>query len=84
MTIGGERTYTSSGAGISIWPNALAAVDEIGAVTLCDKRGGQVTGGAMRWHDGSWLRRPSSERTVNAVGEPLVVVRHSDALEGAQ
>ncbi|MFZ0832397.1 MAG: FAD-dependent oxidoreductase, partial [Mycobacterium sp.] len=25
-----ERTDTSSGAGISIWPNALAALDEIG------------------------------------------------------
>ena len=30
VTILEERTDTSSGAGISIWPNALAALDEIG------------------------------------------------------
>jgi len=30
VTVLEERTDTSSGAGISIWPNALAALDEIG------------------------------------------------------
>src|SRR6476469_131856 len=84
-----ERTDTSSGAGISIWPNALAALDEIGLGDAVRQAGGRVTGGAMRWHDGSWLRRPSPERIVKALGEPLVVVRRSvlmkllaDVLEG--
>ena len=31
----------------------------------------------MRWRDGKWLRRPSRERIVKALGEPLVVVRRS-------
>jgi 2-polyprenyl-6-methoxyphenol hydroxylase-like FAD-dependent oxidoreductase len=30
VTVIEERTDTSSGAGISIWPNALAALDEVG------------------------------------------------------
>ena len=30
VTVIEERTHASSGAGISIWPNALAALDEIG------------------------------------------------------
>ena len=30
VTVIEERTDTSSGAGISIWPSALAALDEIG------------------------------------------------------
>ena len=30
VTVIEERTDTSSGAGISIWPNALAALDDIG------------------------------------------------------
>lgn len=77
VTIVEERTDTSSGAGISIWPNALAALDEIGLGDEVRSAGGRVTSGAMRWSNGSWLRRPSPERIVSALGEPLVVVRRS-------
>ena len=72
-----ERTDTSSGAGISIWPNALAALDELGLGDAVRSAGGRVTGGAMRWHDGTWLRRPSAQRLITALGEPLVVVRRA-------
>jgi 2-polyprenyl-6-methoxyphenol hydroxylase-like FAD-dependent oxidoreductase len=72
-----ERTDTSSGAGISIWPNALAALDEIGLGDAVRAAGGRVTAGALRWRDGTWLRHPASERLVKALGEPLVVIRRS-------
>ena len=72
-----ERADTSSGAGISIWPNALAALDEIGLGDAVRDAGGRVTAGALRWHDGSWLRHPSPQRLVKALGEPLVVIRRS-------
>ncbi len=72
-----ERTDTSSGAGISIWPNALAALDEIGLGDAVREAGGRVTAGALRWRDGTWLRRPARERMVKALGEPLVVIRRS-------
>jgi 2-polyprenyl-6-methoxyphenol hydroxylase-like FAD-dependent oxidoreductase len=72
-----ERTDTASGAGISIWPNALAALDEIGLGDAVRASGGRVSAGAMRWRDGSWLRHPSQERIANALGEPLVVVRRT-------
>ncbi len=88
VTILEERVDTSSGTAISIWPNALAALDEIGLGDAVRASGGRVTAGAMRWSNGSWLRRPSPERIVKALGEPLVVVRRSvlmkllaDALE---
>jgi 2-polyprenyl-6-methoxyphenol hydroxylase-like FAD-dependent oxidoreductase len=77
VTVIEERTDTSSGAGISIWPNALAALDEIGLGDAVRDAGGRVTAGALRWRDGTWLRRPAHERLVNALGEPLVVVRRS-------
>lgn len=77
VTIVEERSDTTSGAGISIWPNALAAFDEIGLGDAVRESGGRVAAGAMRWSDGRWLRRPSPERIVNALGEPLVVVRRS-------
>ena len=77
VTIVEERADTSSGAGISIWPNALAALDELGVGDAVRGAGGRVSAGAMRWRDGSWLRRPSAERIVKALGEPLVVVRRA-------
>ena len=86
VTVIEERTDTSSGAGISIWPNALAALDHIGLGDSVREDGGRVTAGAMRWRDGSWLRHPSPERLVKALGEPLVVVHRSaltDILAGA-
>jgi 2-polyprenyl-6-methoxyphenol hydroxylase-like FAD-dependent oxidoreductase len=81
-----SRADTTSGAGISIWPNALAALDDIGLGDAVRDAGGRVTAGAMRWHDGTWLRRPSKERMVKALGEPLVVIRRSalnEVLAGA-
>ena len=43
--------------------------------------GGRVTAGALRWRDGTWLRRPARERLVKALGEPLVVIRRSALTE---
>lgn len=81
VTIVEERADTSTGAGISIWPNALAALDQIGLGDAVRESGGRVAAGAMRWRDGAWLRRPSPERLVTALGEPLVVIRRSALTE---
>lgn len=81
VTVLEERTDASSGAGISIWPNALAALDEIGLGDAVRGAGGRVTAGAMRWRSGTWLRRPHPDRIVRALGEPLVVLRRA-ALTG--
>ena len=77
VTVLEERVDASSGTAISIWPNALAALDRIGLGDAVRESGGRVSAGAMRWSDGTWLRRPSPERIVAALGEPLVVVRRS-------
>ncbi|MBU9765807.1 FAD-dependent oxidoreductase [Mycobacterium sp. TNTM28] len=79
VTVVETRTDTTTGAGISIWPNALAALDEIGLGDRVRAAGGRVTAGALRWHDGTWLRRPAADRMVRALGEPLVVI-HRTAL----
>src|SRR5258705_9655974 len=70
VTVIEERTDTSSGAGISIWPNALAALDEIGLGDAVRDAGGRGTAGAPRRRDGGWLRHPSPPRVVKAPGEP--------------
>lgn len=79
VTILEARTDTTTGAGISIWPNALAALDEIGLGDQVRGSGGRVTAGAVRWRDGTWLRRPAADRMIRALGEPLVVI-HRTAL----
>jgi 2-polyprenyl-6-methoxyphenol hydroxylase-like FAD-dependent oxidoreductase len=81
VTVIEEGFDISSGAGISIWPNALAALDEIGLGDAVRDSGGRVTAGALRWRDGTWLRRPARERLVKALGEPLVVIRRSALTE---
>jgi 2-polyprenyl-6-methoxyphenol hydroxylase-like FAD-dependent oxidoreductase len=86
VTVIEERIDTSSGAGISIWPNALAALDHLGLGDQVRAAGGRITAGAIRWKDGSWLRRPAGERIVRALGEPLVVLQRAalrDILAGA-
>jgi len=75
-----ERTDTSAGAAISIWPNALAALDEIGLGDPVRAAGETVTTGSVRWYDGRWLRRPNTDRMTHALGEPLVVLRRSDLM----
>ncbi|ORB26243.1 FAD-dependent oxidoreductase [Mycolicibacterium parafortuitum] len=72
-----QRAEVGSGSGISLWPNALAALDAIGLGDAVRQAGGRVTAGAIRWRDGTWVRRPSAQRIVDALGEPLVVVRRS-------
>ena len=77
ITVLERRIDTSTGAGISLWPNALAALDHLGLGDAVRAAGGQVAAGALRWHDGSWLRRPAAEQFIEALGEPLVVVLRS-------
>jgi 2-polyprenyl-6-methoxyphenol hydroxylase-like FAD-dependent oxidoreductase len=81
VTVVEERTDTSAGAGISIWPNALAALDAIGLGDAVRAAGSPVTAGAMRWSDGRWLRRPDADRMTRTLGEPLLVLRRSDLME---
>jgi 2-polyprenyl-6-methoxyphenol hydroxylase-like FAD-dependent oxidoreductase len=80
VTVLEERTDTSSGAGISIWPNALAALDTMGLGDAVRSAGSPVGAGAMRWRDGHWLRRPDADRMTRALGEPLVVLSRADLM----
>lgn len=81
VTIVEERVDTSSGTGISIWPNALAALDRLGLGDAVRDCGGRVTAGAMRSRDGAWLRKPARDRMVTALGEPLVVARRATLMQ---
>lgn len=81
VTVLEERTDTSAGAGISLWPNALAALDVIGLGGAVRAASSPVTAGAVRWRDGRWLRRPNPDRMTRTLGEPLLVLRRSDLMD---
>jgi 2-polyprenyl-6-methoxyphenol hydroxylase-like FAD-dependent oxidoreductase len=68
------------GAGISLWPNALAALDTIDLGDQVRRAGGPVASGGIRRPDGSWIRRMDRTVVDGALGEPLVAVHRSDLL----
>ncbi|WP_421845027.1 FAD-dependent monooxygenase [Mycobacterium sp.] len=77
VTVVEERTDTSTGSAISVWPNALAALDHLGLGEAVREAGQQVNAATLRWHDGGWLRHLPAERLVAALGEPLIVIQRS-------
>ncbi|MFT4087819.1 MAG: FAD-dependent oxidoreductase [Gordonia sp. (in: high G+C Gram-positive bacteria)] len=80
------RDDTSPGAGISVWPNALAALDDIALGDGVRDAGTAVAAGAMRLRDGRWIRRASPETVAKALGEAPVMIERAalrDVLAGA-
>lgn len=68
------------GAGISVAPNALRALDVLGAGDAVRRLGALQGEGGVRRHDGRWLARSSVERFAATIGVP-VIVRRSDLVE---
>jgi 2-polyprenyl-6-methoxyphenol hydroxylase-like FAD-dependent oxidoreductase len=60
-----EDNLASAGAGISLWPNALAALDAIGLGDSVRTAGAPVASGGIQRPDGSWIR----------VADPLPPIR---------
>src|SRR6476661_3553540 len=78
-----ERTDTSSGAGISIWPNALAALDEIGLGDARRDASGRVTAGALRWRDGTVQTGVSARELVTTAVGVRITLSDSTTREAA-
>jgi 2-polyprenyl-6-methoxyphenol hydroxylase-like FAD-dependent oxidoreductase len=68
------------GAGIAIAPNALRALDVLGAGDAVRRLGALQGEGGIRRDDGRWLALSSVERFAATVGVP-VIVRRSDLVE---
>lgn len=70
-----------AGAGISLWPNALAALDDIGLGDAVRDAGCATSSGGIRLPDGRWLRRLSPGAVDAALGEPMVAIHRAPLLE---
>src|SRR4051812_50117860 len=71
VTVIEKRTDTPSGAGISIWPNPLAPLDENGPGDAGRDARGRGTAGAVRWRGGTRRRPPPPQRPGQAPRGPL-------------
>src|SRR5919202_2062899 len=66
---------TEVGAGLSLWPNAMRALDALGLGDQVRAAGvPQVTGG-LRRPDGRWLARADSGEVARRFGDVVMVAR---------
>jgi 2-polyprenyl-6-methoxyphenol hydroxylase-like FAD-dependent oxidoreductase len=70
------------GAGISLWPNALRALDRLGGGDAVRARAAIGAGTGVRRPDGAWLGRSDVAVAVRArFGDPLVVLARSELVD---
>lgn len=72
--------FTEIGAGISLWPNALHALDALGLAKAVRELGAVEAAGGVRDRRGRWLSRTDSAELTRRFGHPLVVVHRADLL----
>jgi len=71
----------SAGGAITLWPNAMVALDEIGVGDDVRRAGHPVAAGTIRTRRGRVLRALDLERSAAVLGGPLVAVRRGDLIE---
>jgi 2-polyprenyl-6-methoxyphenol hydroxylase-like FAD-dependent oxidoreductase len=74
------RTLADAGSGITLWPNALAALDVVGVGAAVRAAGGAVSSGGVRRPDGTWIRTVDPGRVESALGEPMITIHRRQLL----
>lgn len=71
-----ERPVVTGGdGGIGLWPNALAALDDLGLGAAVRRAGHESAGGTLLSASGRVLRQVDDERLRSALGEPPLAIR---------
>ncbi|GIF44858.1 FAD-dependent monooxygenase [Actinoplanes xinjiangensis] len=73
--------FTEVGAGISLWPNALHALDRLGLLGEVLSRAEKETAGGAKDRRGRWLTRVTSDQLERRFGHPVVVLHRGRLLE---
>jgi 2-polyprenyl-6-methoxyphenol hydroxylase-like FAD-dependent oxidoreductase len=71
---------TDVGAGISLWPNALKALYQLGLRPALDGVSFVSMDGAVRSRDGTVLSRTTADQFIARLGLPVVVFHRADLL----
>ncbi|MFF1715424.1 FAD-dependent monooxygenase [Streptomyces sp. NPDC058268] len=72
--------FTEIGAGISLWPNALRALDALGLADTVRALGAVEAAGGVRDRKGRWLTRTDNAELTRRFGHPLLVLHRADLL----
>ncbi|KUL24369.1 FAD-dependent monooxygenase [Actinoplanes awajinensis] len=72
--------FTEVGAGLSLWPNGLRALELLGLREQVMAQGVVEARGGVRSRTGRWLSRSSSAQIERRFGSPLVVVHRVDLI----
>ncbi|MFF7167399.1 FAD-dependent monooxygenase [Streptomyces sp. NPDC008086] len=72
--------FTEIGAGISLWPNALRALETLGLAGTVRALGAVEATGGVRDRQGRWLSRTDNAELTRRFGHPLVVLHRADLL----
>jgi 2-polyprenyl-6-methoxyphenol hydroxylase-like FAD-dependent oxidoreductase len=68
------------GAGLSLWPNAIRALDRLGLAERVLAIGAVEAHGGVRDRRGRWLSRTTSAEIARRFGYPLIVVHRAELL----
>ncbi|UGT44765.1 FAD-dependent monooxygenase [Nocardia yamanashiensis] len=74
------KAFGEVGAGLSLWPNGIRALDELGLGDAVRERAMADTQAGIRDVSGRWLSRTDTEELTRRFG-PLVVVHRAELLE---
>ncbi|MFH8484845.1 FAD-dependent monooxygenase [Streptomyces longisporoflavus] len=72
--------FTEIGAGISLWPNALRALEALGLADAVRELGAVEASGGVRDRRGRWMSRTDNAELTRRFGHPLVVLHRADLL----
>lgn len=81
LVLEAEDQVRASGAGISLWPNAMAALDVVGLGDLVRSVGHPVSTAALRLPGGALAGTVSSEQFEAALGGHLVCVDRGELVQ---
>lgn len=75
-----RRGLAEVGAGISLWPSALAALDALSIGDQVRAAGSTVASGGIRRPDGTWLTRVDRGLVEASMGGPMIALHRADLI----
>ncbi|MEU4562700.1 FAD-dependent monooxygenase [Actinoplanes sp. NPDC023936] len=70
-----------AGAGLTLWPNAVRALDALGLTEALRARAAALPGSGVRRPDGRWLSRTSADQVISRHGSPQVAIVRADLID---
>ena len=73
--------FTDIGAGLSLWPNAMRALDVLGLANQIRVKAAAESGGGVRDRHGRWLSRADNDEIARRYGWPMLLVHRADLVQ---